>query len=140
MTRYIDWEDVVDKYADVARVGGASETREPYMDAAEDEIDGWLSPRYTVPFTPCPGIVKDLCVDIAYYKMTIRQKGADVVWTYIEKRLKAILDGTLTLVVSGTPLEITGQPIALRTTYVSSNPPIGGDSVGDPCFFLEPQS
>lgn len=140
MSRYIDWKDVTNKYASAARGGGASEQNEPYLVAAEDEVDAWLAPYYTVPFTPCPGTVKDICVDIAYYKLNVRGKDAKPLWDYIERRLKAIQTGAMLLTVSGSVIERAGSPRAFRVAMVSSGPPIGGYSVETPCFMESPQS
>lgn len=139
MSRYINWEDVTTKYANAAKGGGANEQRAPYMDAAEDEIDAWLAPYYTVPFTPCPGVVKDICVDLSAYKLLIRSKESKAIWDYIMLRIKAIQDGTILLVVSGTVIEKAGQARVYRTAMVSSGPPIGGYSVETPGFMESQQ-
>lgn len=139
MGRYIDWQDVTNKYADMATKGGADETRASFLTTAEDEVDTWLAPYYSVPFTPCPGVVRDLSIDIAYYKATVLRKGSDLLWKYIERRLKAIQDGTMQLTVSGSVIE---RSVALpeRIAMVSSVPPVGGMSVEDSCFFERAQN
>lgn len=44
---------------------------------AGDEIDGYLSGRYTVPLNPVPRILTHLCVDIAMHKGAIGTMGTD---------------------------------------------------------------
>lgn len=105
MSRYIDWQAVVNRYADAAKgSGGAEEMKLSFIDDAEDEVDSRLANRYTVPFTPVPGVITGLCIDLTYYKMNIRQKGIDVLKTYIDQRFTDLTDGTMTLTVSGTAI------------------------------------
>lgn len=101
MGRYIDWSAVTNRYNDAAKIAGASEIGSAWLLAAENEVDGWLGALYTVPFTPCPPLVQDLCTDLTYYKMTMRQDTSKPIKTYIDERIKAILDGRMTLVNSG---------------------------------------
>lgn len=96
-TRYIDWSDVANKYMSAAKIAGAAESRGPFLESAEAEVEAWLSQRYTVPFSPAPAMVKDLCVDLAYYKMSIMQEGSDKLAQYVEKRLKMLVDGEISL-------------------------------------------
>lgn len=140
MGRYIDWKDVTNRYGDFATKGGANNNDQPFIAGAEDEIDGWLGSRYTVPFTPVPGQVKDITIDIAYYKAIIRSKDSKSIWDSCERRLKAILEGDMQLTVSGTIVEQAAVALAARTAYVSSVQPIGGMSVENECFFTEPQA
>jgi len=97
MGRYINWDDVAGRYQDIAKVAGAGAVGSYWLNYAEDEVDSRLSVRYTVPFTPAPGVVKDLCIDLTYYKMTMRQKGSDVIKESIDERIADIIAGTLML-------------------------------------------
>lgn len=104
MGRYITWPDVTGRYQDAARKAGEGAVGSYWLTTAEDEIDGYLAAKYTVPFSPAPGIVRDLCVDLTYYKMIIQQPEAEKVWEYIDYRIKGILNGTLVLTSSGSVL------------------------------------
>lgn len=134
MARYIDWKDVVGKYADAARIGGAVEMKESFINAAEDEIDAALATRYLTPFTPVPGVVRDLCIDQAYFKMALRQKGSDLIGKFINDRIKALRTGDMVLVMSGTILETVGHPRARRFAMTASIVPIFGYSLTDSYF------
>ncbi len=107
MARYITWKDVVDRYADAAKAQGGSEAvKTNYITGAEDEVDGRCAVKYTVPFSPVPGIVRDLCVDLAYYKMILKNpKAAKELKSYIDDRFKSIIDGTLVLTTSAGLIE-----------------------------------
>lgn len=104
MGRYITWGEVTGRYQDAAKKAGDTPMGSYWLARAEDEIDGYLASRYTTPFSPTPGVVADLCVDLTYYKMIIQQEGAKPIWEYIDYRLKAIVNGTMVLTSSGTAL------------------------------------
>lgn len=44
------------------------------IEDADSEIDGYSGEKYTVPFTPVPGIVKKLSVGIAIYNIYARRE------------------------------------------------------------------
>lgn len=101
MGRYIQWDAVTNRYSDAAKIAGASDIGSAYLLGAEYEIDARLATLYSVPFTPCPPVVQDLCTDLTYYKMTMRQETSKSVKEYIDERIKAILGGSMSLVNSG---------------------------------------
>lgn len=98
MGRYISWNDVAGRYQDIARIAGAEGVGSYWLNAAEAEVDARLALRYTTPFTPtAPELVKDLCIDVCYAKMTIRQKGTEIIREDIERRFAMLIDGTMIL-------------------------------------------
>lgn len=105
MGRYITWADVADRYSDAAKTqGGAPNTQASFIQGAEAEVDGRLAVNYTVPFSPVvPDQVKDLAIDVAYFKMTFRQANAStkILKSYIDDRFLGLLNGTITLTASG---------------------------------------
>jgi len=128
MTRYVNFADVSNKFPDFNRAGGSQETQVAFINAAEDEIDAALAGIYTVPFTPCPGMVLDLCKDLAYYKANWRTKEAATLKTYIDERLTSLQTLKSTLVVSGTLLSdnppavtINAAPSFVPIAYATAN-------------------
>lgn len=103
MGRYIAWDDVVAAYKSVAKEFDSAEAN-AYCVRAEDEVDARLAPVYTVPFSPgsvnVPGAVRDLCIDLAYYKMAWRQDGMEPLYMSIQDRFKAIIRGDMALTTS----------------------------------------
>lgn len=97
MGRYIDWADVTGRYADVAKMTGAEAVSSYWLGYAESELDARLACKYTVPFSPAPPLVKDLAIDLTYYRMTIRQKGSELIKEFIDERLTGLIAGTITL-------------------------------------------
>lgn len=97
MGRYIEWDDVANSYPDWAKAVSANVVGNLWIPRAEDEVDGRLAPKYTVPFSPCPGIVRDLCIDLAYFKLSFATEKGEKLGKILEDRFKAILDGSLLL-------------------------------------------
>lgn len=120
MGRYIVWTDVTNRYADFAKGPDATIGEAAFIPQAEAEVDGRLAPKYTVPFSPAPYIVKDLCVDLAYYKATIKQESSKLIQEDLERRFKAIIDGTLLLTTSAGVVAGTGGFAWATNSYHSS--------------------
>ena len=97
MGRYIQWADVVNRYPDAAKIAGAENVSSSWLGFAEYEVDARLASKYAVPFTtsPPPPLVQDLCIDLTYYKATIRQKESEALLTYLDARFKGLVAGTL---------------------------------------------
>lgn len=68
MGRYIDWEDVIDRYPSLHTLGGADELSSSYIVYAEGAVDGLLGNYYTVPFSNNVMQVKDLAIDFCYWR------------------------------------------------------------------------
>lgn len=107
MGRYINWQDVVNRYPDAAKIAGAEGVASSWLYHAEYEVDARLAPKYVTPFvtSPAPALVQDLAIDLTYYKATMRQKGSDVIYNYIKDRFEAIITGAIAVpdaMVAGT--------------------------------------
>lgn len=125
MGRYILWTDVTNRYPDFAKGPDATVAEAAFVPQAEAEVDARLAPRYSVPFSPAPYLVKDLSVDLAYYKATIKQESSKLIKDYIDARFKAIIDGTLLLTTSAGVVAGTGGLAWASNSYHSS---VGLDS------------
>lgn len=115
MGRYANWADVTGRYKDAATIVGAEGIGSYFLSAAEGETDGRLAGLYSVPFTPTPEVVKDLVVDLTYYKMIILRKDAALLKDYIDARFSDIISGTLTLTSSGVALGQSAEGSAWGT-------------------------
>jgi phage gp36-like protein len=104
MGRYINWADVTGRYVDFAKGPDALIAEAAFVPHAEAEVDARLAPKYSVPFSPAPYLVKDLSIDLAYYKATIKQESAKALKEYIDARFEAIIGGTLILTTSAGPV------------------------------------
>jgi len=116
MGRYIGWQDVVGRYPDAAKIAGAEQVSSSWLTQAEYEVDARLAVRYATPFvsTPAPVLVQDLCIDLTYYKATIRQKGSEKIYEYLKDRFAAIVAGTI--VVPGA-VAVTGGAMTAAPTF-----------------------
>lgn len=120
MGRYINWADVTGRYPDFPKGPDSTKADAFFIPQAEAEVDGRLAPKYSVPFSPAPYIVKDLCMDLAYYKATIKQESSKLIQEDLERRFKAIIDGTLLLTTSAGVLGATGGYAWASNSYHSS--------------------
>ena len=117
MSRYIDWEDVSNAYPDWTKSVSANTVGNLWIPRAEDEVDARLAPRYSVPFTPVPGVVRDLCIDVAYYKLAFASEKGKALGEDLKTRFEALLDGSMVLTMSGSPLSTTDKPWGTHQTY-----------------------
>jgi phage gp36-like protein len=96
MGRYINWEDLVGRYSQINKIGGAESVGSNYIQYAEAEVDARLACCYTVPFSGTPVTIKDLCIDVALLKATFgREKSWDRMKTYVDDRFKMICSGQI---------------------------------------------
>ena len=127
MIRYIQWDDVINRYPALETLQGADEMSSAYIVYAEAFTDGMLAGHYTVPFSDNNVIVRDLAIDMTYWRAT-RFKlddAADVASAYFETVSK-LVDGTLTMVDdTGTIIPALKKPIGLFSTTQSYHPAFG---------------
>lgn len=100
MGRYINWNDVANSYPDWAKAASANSVGNLWIPRAEDEVDARLAPKYSVPFTPVPGLVRDLAIDLAYYKLVFASDKGKALWDSLKERFESILDGSMLLTTS----------------------------------------
>jgi hypothetical protein len=68
MGRYIDWEDVIDRYPELETVGGADQISSAYIVYAESYLDAALASHFAMPFSQEVMILKDLAIDYTYWR------------------------------------------------------------------------
>ena len=68
MGRYIEWDDVVNRYPEINNLGGSDEISSSYIVYAEGMVDGLLADFYTTPFSSNNITVRDLCIDCVYWR------------------------------------------------------------------------
>lgn len=68
MGRYINWEDCIDRYPELNTLGGADQLSSAYIVYSEAFVDGILSTNFTPPFSNNNMIVRDLAVDMVYWR------------------------------------------------------------------------
>src|SRR5262245_55008262 len=61
--RYINWDDIVNRFTGFANVADAVKAASHYVCYAEAEVDARLAPKYTPPFSNNNMTVRDLAID-----------------------------------------------------------------------------
>lgn len=117
MSRYIEWDDVANSYPDWAKAVSANTVGNLWVPRAEDEVDARLAPRYTVPFTPVPGVVRDLCIDLAYYKLVFASEKGKELKESLKERFEALLDGSMVLTTSAGALGTAERAWSTHQNY-----------------------
>ncbi len=105
MSRYVSWQELAARYKKAAEVADTEEAQSGFIEGAEADVDARLAVRYTVPFSPVPPAIKDIVIDLAWYKMNIEQASSKPIYEYINRRLDALVAGSASLVGSSGILE-----------------------------------
>ncbi len=116
---YASQSDITDLYgvdalvvADHDRDGVADATATlRALDYASAEIDTWLARRYTLPLHEVPQHLKQLCVEIALYRLAL---SAEMMTEQMQKRYDAALK-TLSEIAKGNAQLVFSTPIPLPT-------------------------
>lgn len=137
--RYINWGDIGARYKDPG--GDATTADTVFIPQAEAEVDAALAVKYSTPFsvtttTDAPQLVRDLCIDIAYWKMNRRADWAKQFRIDIDAMLKRLVEGDLVLTNSGGQIfgpEATGESYAtpaVRSSFGVDDPECWAPSSG----------
>jgi hypothetical protein len=106
MGRYINWSDLVGRYSQLNKIGGAEAVGSNYIQYGEAEVDARLACCYTVPFATDPSsaplTVKDLAIDFTLLKATFgREKSWDRMKKMLDEKVADICAGKITIVDGG---------------------------------------
>lgn len=119
MGRYCDWEDVIGRYPELSTIGDAGKVASSYIVYAESFVDGILRSHYATPFSESNMIVKDLCVDLVYWRAAGRKiEGSEAVWSGFYTTITLLKKGEMAMVdASGNVVpSLMAQPAAYSTT------------------------
>lgn len=117
--RYTSWDLVKGRYPSAQSGTAQTSVSSYYISGAEAELDGRVGKVYVTPFiAPIPGFISDLATDMAYYKMVMFQKNAQILKTSIDERIKGLIDGSIIIVASGTGLA-SGNTAWISDSYHS---------------------
>jgi hypothetical protein len=118
MGRYIQWDDIIQRYPNVAAKGGSNQVGSAYLDYAETELEGRLAGAYTIPFSSNNLTIKDLSIDMVYAKsiMYTDTKKAKVILDYLDKRIGELIDGTATMITTSGDAMFTAGDAPWSTT------------------------
>lgn len=114
MARYIEWDDVVNRYKRFSDRVADNEAEDIYIQYAEAQVDGMLAPSFSIPFSSNNATVRDLCIDVAFAKsiMFDEREKAESIMTHVGSYVGALKDGSMSMIVgSGTSVVMQGEPV-----------------------------
>ena len=118
MGRYINWEDVVDRYSKYADVKDSGEANDGNIAYAENYVDMGLASSFSVPFSNNNIIVRDLSIDVAFAKILMFKDSekADMILSHVNSVMAGLRDGVLTMITnSGDVIAQQGEPVYSKT-------------------------
>jgi hypothetical protein len=127
MGRYIDWEDVIDRYPELNTLGGADVLSSAYIVYSEAFVDGVLANNYTIPFSNNNMIIRDLSIDYCYWRAA-RFKFDDAVQVKSSffETVKMIKDGQIQMIdEAGTIIPQTKQNVGIYSSTESYHSSFG---------------
>lgn len=108
MGRYINWDDVVDRYTISGKTQGSKEMDAAYITYAEYELDGMLSNYFTVPFSSNNITAKDLSIDLTYARIAnFKTKEMKEFKDIINKKIKGLISGEKNMMLDDGTTEST---------------------------------
>lgn len=115
---YITSEELYVRYR-VFDTSSATSVNSDYIYYAEREIEGLLSPAFSVPFdTPCSPTIKDLVIDMCYARWlqrTFNNKAKDFRKNLLE-RIKGIVKGDESIMTGSGTMETSTRAKDLPTS------------------------
>jgi len=108
MGLYIDWNDLVSRYSSAStKGGGADEISSSHIIYAENELNGRLAPKFTVPFSSNNLTAKDLSIDLTYLRIgNLNSDNYTKLKDSIDERINRLLAGEENMV------DVDGNEIA----------------------------
>jgi len=123
---YVTYEDVILRYPLCSTWAVSSaDIKSGLLEYADIELNSALSPEYSTPFSDTPPIVKDLAIDMAYYKLLVRQdiERAMDFKDFLYGRIKQLKKGEIGIVTSsGTVIEQTTNKFGVWSTTQNYHP------------------
>ncbi len=127
MGRYINWDDVIDRYPELDTLGGADELSSSYIVYAESFVDGVLANNYTIPFSNNNMIIKDLAIDYCYWRAArFKFEDATSVKSAFFETVEMVKDGQVVMIdEAGNIIEQIKKKIGLHSTTESYHSAFG---------------
>lgn len=118
MGRYIEWDDVVNRYPEIDTLGGSDEISSTYIVYAEAMVDGLLNSHFTPPFSNNNMTVKDLSIDCVFWRAArFKDDNATEVRSAFFETIMMLKDGKLDMVdESGNTISADANPGIYSTT------------------------
>ena len=115
----ITWKDVNDRYPETAKIADATQADSAHVAYAVAEIEGRLSPRFTVPFSLNNLTARDLAIDATaarLYRYRDTEK-AESIENHLAERIAALLTGAADMITAdGTVIDAGIADLIYSTT------------------------
>lgn len=133
MGRYIDWDDVVDRYPSIDTIGGADTVSSTYVVYAESFLDSILSTHFATPFSQEVMMIKDLAIDCVFWRAAqFKLDNAIEVKSNFFETIKLLKDGQMIMVdVNGNEIEASASISGYWSSTQSYTPAFGMDDPVD---------
>ena len=126
MGRYIEWDDVIDRYPALNSLGGSDEVSPAYIDYAEADIDARLAKSFTTPFSNNNMTVRDLTIDDVYYRAgRFKFEDAIAVHSAYLESIGALIDGKATMITNCGDLISASRAIGIYSSTQSYHSSFG---------------
>jgi len=103
MPRYLEWDDVVNRYPRVTDLQDADEIAGTYIIYAEEEVESKLGAYFTVPFSSNNLTAKNLMIDLSYGKMLSFKdsKKSKSIVDMVNSRVSDLISGKQVMMTTG---------------------------------------
>ncbi len=130
MGRYVEWDDVIDRYPVLDTLGGADELSSGHIVYAEAYIDSRLANHYTVPFSNNNMTVRDLVIDDVYWRAgKFKLDDAKDVRKMVGETINMLHKGEMTMIdTTGNIIDGIKKKIGLHSTTESYHSSFGMDT------------
>lgn len=132
MSNYANWDDLVDRYPDMNKVGGATEVNTSIMHSAERELDSRLGRAFITPFSSNNYTATDLTIELAYIRYWESRKPqlVEKKCERIDMRIDRLLNGLdVMLTTSNDTISSAGGNGVAYSTTEDYHPTFGLDDI-----------
>ena len=133
MGRYINWDDVTDRYSLLAKgsYAGADEVDSAHITYAENELDALLASTFTVPFSSNNLTAKDLSIDLTYCRVgNFKLKEQKEFKEMIMDKINMLKNGDMSMITDSGDVLTTGGTTQIWSSTEDYHPVFGmGDTI-----------
>lgn len=130
MGRYIEWDDIIDRYPELNTVYGADEMAPTFINYAETFVDGMLASHFTPPFSNNNMTVRDLSIDNVYYRAgKFKLDNAAQVWSDMLVHVEMLKNGDAQMITDSGELISSRASQAVYSNTQSYHTAFGMDAV-----------
>lgn len=132
MGKYIEWDDVVDRYPEIDSLSGSDELSPTYITYAEAYTEAALSGAFTPPFSSNNLTIRDLCIDCTYFRAGRgKLDNADAVKSDWFATIQMLTGGTMSMVTTSGAVILSDKSLGAYSSTQSYSTSFGFDAIED---------